>query len=100
MPKTSTEPETAHQAAKWERVKNRYLRAGLCLRCASQAAWGHQCGFLAINPPCDDCAGVELPAWLTDHHGLRAVKWLRRVAVDPSESTTEGQDTREVSLHI
>lgn len=71
-------PETPAQAQRWETVKNRYLHAGLCLRCASQAAWGHQCGFTRVHPACDLCAGTDLPRSLTDRHGYEGVKWLRR----------------------
>lgn len=70
-------PETMIQARTWEVVKNRYLRAGLCLRCAAQAAWGHQCGFRLIHPPCEVCRALELPAELVERHGQRPVKWLR-----------------------
>lgn len=76
--KTSEEPETKGQAANWELVKNRYLKAGLCHRCASQAAWGHQCGFTAINDPCDYCRWIAIPPRLIEQHGYRAVKWLAR----------------------
>lgn len=57
------EPETPGQAQAWERVRGRYERAGLCARCAAQAAWGHQCGFATIAPPCPACASVvaQLP---------------------------------------
>lgn len=87
---TSTEPETMDQAHRWERVKNRYLRAGLCIACASQAAWGHQCGFRAINAPCEICTNIELPEWLTDQHGQRAVSWLSRGAKSTRENEPEG----------
>lgn len=49
-------PETIAQAQTWQTVKNRYIQLGLCEGCAAQAAWGHQCGFAAINPPCPRCA--------------------------------------------
>lgn len=48
-------PETLQQARTWERTKGRYLAAGLCHACAAQAAWGHQCGFTGIKPPCAAC---------------------------------------------
>lgn len=70
-------PETPRQAQHWETVKNRYLQAGLCRRCAAQAAWGHQCGFRLIHPPCQVCRAIKLPTELVERHGQRPVKWLR-----------------------
>jgi hypothetical protein len=57
-PRTSILPESPAQVRQWEVTKRRYRRAGLCDKCAGQAAWGHQPGtggFKLINPPCDDC---------------------------------------------
>jgi hypothetical protein len=51
-------PETITQAKAWMTVKNIYLELGLCEGCAAQAAWGHQCGFTVIHPPCNDCMQV------------------------------------------
>jgi hypothetical protein len=49
-------PETKSQAQRWEGVKNKYLAAGLCLKCASQEAWGHQIGFARLEyQPCSQC---------------------------------------------
>jgi len=42
----------------WEARKRRYLRLGLCHRCAAQAAWGHQLGFSQSKPPCPDCQPI------------------------------------------
>jgi hypothetical protein len=72
------DPETPRQAVEWETAKRRYLGLGLCLRCASQAAWGHQCGFSQIHPPCDDCRGTALPTddyWFANR-SERAARWL------------------------
>lgn len=55
-------PESPAQAATWLKVKNRYTQLGLCNGCAGQAAWGHQCGFALIHPPCPDCA-VLIADW-------------------------------------
>jgi len=57
-PRTSVLPETPAMAKQWEIAKRRYLRAGLCHKCAAQAAWAHQPGtggFKLLQPPCDDC---------------------------------------------
>jgi hypothetical protein len=68
------------QAKTWENVKNRYLAAGLCTRCAAQAAYGHQLAFSRIRPPCGDCAAIvaEFP--------IQATTVWRRLA-DPSRQT-------------
>jgi hypothetical protein len=62
-------PETMAQAVQWEKTKRRYLRAGLCHRCAAQAAWAHQPGaggWKIINPPCPQCAElVAIFPWPT-----------------------------------
>ena len=66
-PRTSTRAETLEQVAEWEPTKKRYLRAGLCHKCAAQAAWAHQegaGGWGAIHPPCAECVEiVELFAY-------------------------------------
>lgn len=56
-------PETLGQARARELVKRAYLDAGLCHRCAAQAAWGHQCGFTLAERPCPGCeaAVADLP---------------------------------------
>lgn len=51
-------PETVRQAIHWETVKNAYLIRRLCHRCAAQAAWGHQCGFSGVHPPCVGCQPI------------------------------------------
>lgn len=51
-------PETLDEALHWTRRNNRYLRLGLCYRCAAQAAWGHALGFARIKPPCGGCAPI------------------------------------------
>jgi hypothetical protein len=53
-----TLPETPRQARTWETVKNSYVLAGLCIACASQAAYGHQLGFSYVRPPCFDCRSI------------------------------------------
>lgn len=48
--------ETPSQARNWERIKNLYLANGLCHRCASQAAYGHQLGYTSLQrEPCPAC---------------------------------------------
>lgn len=51
-------PETVGEARTWQKTLTRYRADGLCHRCASQAAWGHQNGFSLIRPPCDECAPI------------------------------------------
>jgi hypothetical protein len=58
---TATPPETLSQAREWQKTLARYLRAGLCHRCAAQAAWAHQTcagGWSTIHPPCPTCSGI------------------------------------------
>ncbi len=51
-------PETIGQARVWTRKCHRYEIAGLCARCAAQAAWGHAQGFTEIKDPCATCQPV------------------------------------------
>lgn len=55
-PERNRQPETMHQATRWDRHAVRYAVAGLCRRCSAQAAWGHQLGFAQVQPPCAACA--------------------------------------------
>lgn len=51
--------ETMRQAQRWDAIKLRYMDAGLCDRCAAQAAWGHQDnagGWDDLQAPCGRCA--------------------------------------------
>ena len=79
-------PESLAQARDWEKAKVRYLQAGLCDRCASQAAWAHQPGaggWWAVHPPCNMCAelipmlplATPNPAW----RSLRRKRAARRI---------------------
>lgn len=54
----SHSPETPMQAQWWKRTQGWYERAGLCPRCSSQGAWGHQLGFSNVKPPCNPCAAI------------------------------------------
>ena len=51
-------PETMGQARLWDQTHRWYVEAGLCVRCASQIAWGHQSGWSRAHPPCDTCAPI------------------------------------------
>lgn len=55
---TLTEPESVRQAQRHESVTNSYRLAGLCVRCAAQAAYGHQHGFSTVRRPCTACRSV------------------------------------------
>jgi hypothetical protein len=67
----TAEPESRRQAQRWEQVKRRYLAVLGCHRDAAQAAWGTQCGFSVVHPPCESCrvkvATLPVPA----AHGWR-----------------------------
>lgn len=51
-------PETIGQARVWTRKAKRYEIAGLCTRCAAQAAYGHAQGFGEIKDPCSACQPI------------------------------------------
>ena len=52
----SKQPETLTQAHRFTKYAARYRAAGLCPRCAAQAAYGHQHGWVAVHAPCTVCA--------------------------------------------
>lgn len=59
--KPSTKPESPRQVRDWEYAKHRYVRAGLCERCAALAAWAHQDGaggWGKLPPPCTGCVEI------------------------------------------
>lgn len=74
-------PESRAQAREWDNTKLAYRRLGLCHRCAAQAAYGHQLGFVPVEPPCGSCLPVVLRFDL-DAGGVwrKASKGLRRSA--------------------
>jgi hypothetical protein len=53
--KGSGEPETVHEARRWQTRLNKYVKAGICHRCAGQAANGHRDGWANVRPPCGEC---------------------------------------------
>jgi hypothetical protein len=69
-------PETFRQAQYWQKVKSKYLAAGLCNGCAGQAAYGHQLGFARIQDPCDVCLMTALPQDMIEKHGVWGQRWL------------------------
>lgn len=73
-------PETASEAAEYDKRVSRYRRAGFCDACAGQAAWGGQLGFSNVRPPCPTCTGLTPPAGT----GVRAAAW----AGEPTADTT------------
>jgi hypothetical protein len=73
QPGVCDEPETVGQVHAWERVKARYLRAGLCHYCSSVAAWGHQLGFARVGPPRSSCAMLVLSFPVAKANGWRAL---------------------------
>ena len=57
-------PETLEQALVWQKNLSNYKSHGLCHKCASQAAWGHQIGWTRLqHPPCEQCTSTvaDLP---------------------------------------
>lgn len=69
-------PETLSQATNWETVKGRYIREGLCIGCAGQAAYGHQMSFLRIKAPCPADRGRVMSDRLIRQNGNRGQLWL------------------------
>jgi hypothetical protein len=67
-------PETLGQARVWTRKALRYELAGLCTKCAAQAAWGHAQGFGEIKDPCAACQPI-VNAFPGD--GPRGSKWRK-----------------------
>ena len=53
---STPKPESASQAASWQRVVTLAVEAGLCRSCAAQLAYGAQNGFATVHPPCGSCA--------------------------------------------
>jgi hypothetical protein len=53
--KLALRPETLRQARLSDAAASFYRRAGLCDRCAGQAAWGHATSFSEVLPPCQEC---------------------------------------------
>lgn len=90
-------PETLGQARRWETIKRRYIGAGLCDKCAAQAAWGHQIGFTRSNAPCADCAAVvgAFPKG-TSHATWKALE--RDSDARVSDSLTESAGTNDACI--
>jgi hypothetical protein len=76
-------PETPRQVREWELAKTRYLRRGLCRKCAAQAAWGHQNGaggWEMLHPPCTECQPlVELLPMRTANPRWRCLDLRKRL---------------------
>lgn len=53
--KGSPATESPRMARRWQSNLSRYANAGLCPRCAGQAAFGHQLGWANVFPPCSVC---------------------------------------------
>jgi hypothetical protein len=70
-------PETKAQAQVFDRKVRRYTIAGLCGKCAAQAAWGHACGFQNINDPCAACQSTVNTF---ETAGPRGSKWRKTLS--------------------
>jgi hypothetical protein len=66
-------PETVRQAQAWDSACAWYGGAGLCGRCASQMAWGHQIGWGRVHPPCDECEATVATFPVPKVNGWRSV---------------------------
>lgn len=76
----TNEPETLRQARRWDDRARQYRDALLCDRCAAQAAYGHQCGFLDVHPPCRSCSVVVAS------FPVPAVNGWRKLASQPDDA--------------
>ena len=92
-------PETIHQARTWDGNKNRYIRYGLCVKCASQAAWGHQIGWGRLEHyPCSKCAPIVQgfpqqsahPGWRKVVHHSSLPAWDGEDSEDSEDGVEEG----------
>ena len=80
-PRTRVRPETLSRSPVGAHEKAIPV-AGLCHKCAAQAAWAYQSGaggWGAIHPPCAECVGiVEMFAYPTTNPLWRSVIRKRR----------------------
>lgn len=74
-------PETLRQARRWESLAVTYRAAGLCDRCASQAATARQLGHSQSAGPCSTCWPL----------------WARMLPVSGSALTETPDNARAVS---
>lgn len=82
-------PETLRQARRWDSAFTRYTRAGLCPRCASQAAWAGQIGYSRVHPPCEGCAPIVANFPGARHvSGWRSLPEMKRDRRPPGESAS------------
>lgn len=65
-------PETQRQAERWDVTRDNYAAAGLCDRCAAQAAYGHADGFSEVHPPCPGCSELVAALPVSRVNGWRS----------------------------
>lgn len=80
-------PETLRAARVWDQTRDHYAAAGLCGRCAAQAAYGHADGFTAVHAPCPGCAELvtvlpveQVNGWRSFHRGQDGPEITRSAA--------------------
>ena len=82
-------PESLRQARRWDAACSRYTRAGLCSRCASQAAWGGQIGYSRVHAPCEACAPIIADFPGAEHvNGWRSLPEMSRDQRPQRDSAT------------
>jgi hypothetical protein len=86
-------PETLYQAQEFDRRRSGYEAAGLCYRCAAQAAYGHQLGFARVHSPCDGCVGIVAGFPLAARNGWRK---LSRGRLSPPSARSSAMLTQGV----
>lgn len=65
--------ETPTQARRWQARLTRYTDAGLCHRCAAQAAYGATHGWSVVHAPCASCEPVVQSLPVVKTNGWRAL---------------------------
>lgn len=88
-------PETIGQARVWTRKCRRYEIAGLCSKCAAQAAYGHAQGFNEIKDPCATCQPLVDAFPGAGPKGSKWRKILDKLEYMSEEELSDWLDARE-----
>lgn len=95
-----SKPETLGQARRWQQRLTRYTEAGLCHRCAAQAAYGATHGWSVVHPPCSSCEPVVQSFPIAKTNGWRALASVDGDSVRTSQRRgTHTPGTSDVLTH-
>lgn len=93
-------PETLGMVNTHECLTRRYVEAGLCLRCAVQAGYGHQLGWGEVNPPCATCKPIVATFPNVHTAAWRGVPTMGpRFAATPLEKGTPNSEVQMSQQH-